>query len=143
MQGEYPTCGTGSTESSDESEFVRRRRGVLVAVATDFAVDLGFVIAGIVAMIVLVAYDQRATEGVWRICFGLGFFLPVVLLFSRLRLVNSTQYRRHAMRREIPYLLVLKRYWQPMLGTSLAWFFYDFVVSVGPCPSCVREAMPC
>lgn len=27
----------------------------------------------------------------------------------------------------IPYWLVLKRYWVPMLGTSLAWFCYDFV----------------
>lgn len=31
------------------------------------------------------------------------------------------------MKKKIPYLLVIKRYWKPMLGTSLAWFFYDFV----------------
>ncbi|KAH8898629.1 MFS general substrate transporter [Thozetella sp. PMI_491] len=117
----------GHTEASDESDYVRRRRGVLVAVATDFAIDLGFVVAGIVALIVLAAYNQQVTEGVWRINFGLGFVLPVGLLFFRLRLVNSTQYRKHAMREQIPYGLVLKRYWKPMLGTSLAWFFYDFV----------------
>ncbi len=102
---------------------------MLVAVATDFAIDLGFVVAGIVALIVLAAYNQQSTEGVWRVSFGLGFVLPVVLLFFRLRLINSTQYRKHAMRQQIPYWLVLKRYWKPMLGTSLAWFFYDFVVS--------------
>jgi hypothetical protein len=33
------------------------------------------------------------------------------------------------MKSKIPYLLILKRYWVPMIGTSLAWFFYDFVVS--------------
>src|ERR1700761_5600972 len=125
--GEYPTCGTGSAEAGDESDYVRRKRGMLVAVATDFAIDLGFVMAGIIALIVLACYHQRISVGVWRVSFGLGFVLPVVLLFFRLRLVNSTQYRKHAMKTQIPYWLVIKRYWKPMIGTSLAWFFYDFV----------------
>jgi MFS family permease len=38
--GEYPTCATSSAEASDESEFVRRKRGILVAMSTDFAIDL-------------------------------------------------------------------------------------------------------
>ena len=125
--GEYPTCGTGSAEASDESAFVRKRRGILVALSTDFSIDLGFVGAGIVALIVLAAYNQHISSGVWRVCFGLGFVLPVTLFFFRLRMIDSTQYRKHAMKRKIPYGLVLKRYWKPMLGTSLAWFMYDFV----------------
>jgi len=127
--GEYPTCGTGSTEASDEISFVRRRRGLLVAAATDFSIDLGFVMAGVVALIVLAAYHQHVSDGVWRINFGIGFILPVALLFLRLRQFDSTQYKKHAIKQDIPYLLVIKRYWKPMLGTSLAWFFYDFVVS--------------
>ncbi|KAM6483581.1 major facilitator superfamily domain-containing protein [Trichoderma sp. SZMC 28011] len=125
--GEYPTCGTGSAEASDETAFVRRRRGMLVAVATDFAIDLGFVMAGVIVLIVLAAYHQHINDGVWRVSFGLGFILPVGLLFFRLRLINSSQYKKHAMKTHIPYWLVIKRYWRPMLGTSLAWFFYDFV----------------
>ncbi|ERS99616.1 uncharacterized protein SPSK_09037 [Sporothrix schenckii 1099-18] len=125
--GEYPTCGTGSTEASDETAYGRRRRGMLVAVATDFAIDFGFVVAGIVALIVLAAYHQNLGDGVWRVCFGLGFILPVTLVFFRLSRFQSTQYRKHAMKKDIPYLLVIKRYWKPMLGTSLAWFMYDFV----------------
>jgi MFS family permease len=123
--GEYPTCGTGSAEASDESEYVRRRRGFLVAVATDFSIDLGFVMAGVIALIVLEAYNQRISSGVWRVCFGLGFVLPVALFFFRIRMVESTQYRKHAIKRNVPYLLIIKRYWRPMVGTSLAWFFYD------------------
>lgn len=103
---------------------------MLVAVATDFAIDLGFVMAGVIVLIVLAAYHQNISDGVWRVSFGLGFILPVGLLFFRLRLINSTQYRKHAMKSDIPYWLVIKRYWKPMLGTSLAWFMYDFVVSV-------------
>ncbi|KAK3663072.1 hypothetical protein LTR22_005981 [Elasticomyces elasticus] len=75
--GEYPTCTTGSSEAADENEHVRRKRGILVAMATDFSIDLGFVVAGVVALIVLAAYDERTSDGVWRVCFGLGFVLPV------------------------------------------------------------------
>ncbi|QIW99403.1 hypothetical protein AMS68_004921 [Peltaster fructicola] len=92
--GEYPVCGTGSAEASDESEFVRKK---------------------------------RETEGVWRICFGLGFVIPLGLLFFRLRIINSTQYRKHAIKQTFPYMLVLRRYCKPMLGTAGAWFFYDWV----------------
>lgn len=70
--GEYPTCGTSSAEASDESPNVRKSRGILVALATDFAIDFGTVVAGIVALIVVACYHQKVSEGVWRVCFGWG-----------------------------------------------------------------------
>lgn len=35
--------------------------------------DQGFVIAGVVALIVLACYNQATSPGVWRVSFGLGF----------------------------------------------------------------------
>ncbi|CZR68897.1 probable inorganic phosphate transporter [Phialocephala subalpina] len=125
--GEYPVCGTSAAEASDESAAIRRKRGILVAMSTDFAIDLGFVIAGAVALIVLACYSNRSSEGVWRICFGLGIVLPMSVFFFRIRMVNSTQYRKHAIKNNVPYIHALKLYWKPMLGTSLAWFTYDAV----------------
>jgi MFS family permease len=75
--GEYPVCGTNAAEASDESLAVRRKRGILVALATDFAIDLGFVVAGVVALIVLACYHNKTSAGVWRICFGLGIVVSV------------------------------------------------------------------
>jgi len=84
--------------------------------------------AGIVAPVVLAAYNQQVAEGVWRVSFGIGIVLPVILFFFfRVRMINSTQYRKHAVKTKTPYLLATKRYWKPMLGTCLAWFFYDFL----------------
>ncbi|KAL4942190.1 hypothetical protein BDV06DRAFT_212079 [Aspergillus oleicola] len=125
--GEYPVCATSATEAADETAKLRKKRGFLVASTTDFAIDMGFVSAGIIALIVLACFNQQAREGVWRVCFGIGFVLPIVVCFFRIRMINSTQYRKHAIKRKYPYWLVLKRYWKPMLGTSLTWFFYDFV----------------
>ncbi|CAG8053089.1 unnamed protein product [Penicillium salamii] len=91
--GEYPVCATSATEAADETAQLRKRRGFLVAVTTDFAVDL----------------------------------LPLTICFFRVRMINSTQYQKHAIKSQYPYWLVLQRYWKPMLGTSMAWFCYDFV----------------
>ncbi|KAI9929371.1 hypothetical protein ASPWEDRAFT_741393 [Aspergillus wentii DTO 134E9] len=125
--GEYPVCATSATEAADETAHLRKRRGLLVASTTDFSVDLGFVAAGIVALIVLACFQQDVKEGVWRVCFGIGIILPISICFFRVRMVNSTQYRKHAIKSQYPYWLILKRYWKPILGTSLAWFCYDFV----------------
>lgn len=58
-------------------------------------------------------------------------------------MVNSAQYRKHAIKNNVPYIHALRLYWKPMLGTgetmiqivsailisvsALAWFCYDFV----------------
>ncbi|KAG0663259.1 hypothetical protein C6P46_002849 [Rhodotorula mucilaginosa] len=36
-------------------------------------------------------------------------------------------YRRSAIKRNIPYRLIIKRYWRSLLGLSIAWFIYDFI----------------
>lgn len=38
--GEYPVCGTNAAEASDETPALRTKRGFLVALTTDFAIDL-------------------------------------------------------------------------------------------------------
>jgi MFS family permease len=38
--GEYPVCGTSATEAADETHGLRHRRGFLVAITTDTALDL-------------------------------------------------------------------------------------------------------
>jgi MFS family permease len=76
--GEYPVCGTNSTEASDESTILRRRRGMLVALSCDFSIDLAFVVAGVVALIILACYHQRTIDGVWRISFGLGIVVCII-----------------------------------------------------------------
>ncbi|KAH8653096.1 major facilitator superfamily domain-containing protein [Tricladium varicosporioides] len=125
--GEYPTCATGATEAADESKVVRKHRGFLVSLSTLFAIDMGVVVAGAVAIVVLLCYGKKAHEGVWRICFGLGAILPLAVFIYRFRMINSTQYRKHAVKKNVPYMLAIKMYWKPILGTTLAWFCYDCI----------------
>ncbi|KAK7470524.1 hypothetical protein VKT23_001949 [Stygiomarasmius scandens] len=107
---------------------VQKRRGVLVATSTNSAIVSGFVASSIVSVIVLLAYGDKASDGVWRVCFGIGIFLPLTIFFFRLRLIDSTQYRKHAIKRRFPLKLTVRRYWKPLLGCCGAWFLYDFIV---------------
>jgi MFS family permease len=42
-------------------------------------------------------------------------------------MADSESYRKGAMRKSVPYLLIVKRYWSRILLTSGLWFIYDFI----------------
>ncbi|OLN96123.1 putative metabolite transport protein GIT1 [Colletotrichum chlorophyti] len=126
--GEYAVCTSQALECADSTEAMRRRRGMLVAVSTNAAIISGFVGSSIVSLIVIAAYKGQAHDGIWRICFGIGIFLPLVIFFFRMRLVDSQQYKKHAIQQNIPYRLAIKFYWKALLGCCSAWFLYDAVV---------------
>lgn len=48
-------------------------------------------------------------------------------LYFRLKMLNSKLYRQGAIKKNVPYLLFVKRYWRRLLGTTGVWFLYDFV----------------
>ncbi|KAG9567473.1 hypothetical protein KCU71_g3469, partial [Aureobasidium melanogenum] len=45
-----------------------------------------------------------------------------------MRLLDSRQYQKHAIKKNYPYKLALRMYWRPFLACCTAWFLYDFVV---------------
>lgn len=45
---------------------------MLVAVSTNAAIISGFVASSIVSLIVIAAYGGQPSDGIWRICFGIG-----------------------------------------------------------------------
>jgi MFS family permease len=103
--GEYPVCGTSSIEAADETAFVRKRRGFLVAMIGDFAIDFGFVVAGIIPLIVLSAYGYGihstgtyGFEGTWRICFTLGLIPPLAVFYFRIKVSFTCQDRAYGFR---------------------------------------------
>ncbi|WAO92151.1 MFS domain-containing protein [Fusarium falciforme] len=126
--GEYAVCTAQAVECADSTEAMQKRRGMLVAVATNAAIISGFVGSSIVSLIVIAAYKGEPSDGIWRICFGIGIILPLAIFLFRLRLVDSTQYNKHAIKRKVPYMLAIKFYWKPLLGCCSAWFLFDAVV---------------
>lgn len=137
--GEYPTCSTGATEAGDESPFVRKHRGLLVALVGCTAVDIGIVFGGIWPLVTLVGYGYNANtpsdvtkglHGAWRITLGLGLVIPASVFFFRMRMMSSSAFQNHALRENLTlkvWWIVIKTYWRRILGTCLTWFLYDFI----------------
>lgn len=80
-----------------------------------------------VFLIVLSAAGENHLSTVWRVCFGIGVLLPLSVFYFRLKMLNSKLYRRSAIKKRVPYLLVLRYYWKTLIGTCGAWFLYDFI----------------
>lgn len=42
-------------------------------------------------------------------------------------MLNSKLYRRGAIKKKVPYLLILRYYWRNLAGTAGSWFLYDAI----------------
>lgn len=123
--GEYPASSTSASEAANEHTL--KQRGPIFIMVTNFPLSFGGPLAVIVFLIVLSAAGSNHLSTVWRVCFGIGCILPLTVFYFRIKMLNSKLYRRGAIKRRIPYGLVLRYYWKSLIGTCGAWFLYDFV----------------
>ncbi|KAF8912764.1 major facilitator superfamily domain-containing protein [Gymnopilus junonius] len=123
--GEYPASSTSASESANEK--MLKNRGPVFIMVTNFVLSFGGPLAVAVFLIVLSAAGEAHLQTVWRVCFGVGIALPLTVFYFRLRMLTSELYRNGAIKKRVPYWLVMKRYWRAMIGTCGAWFLYDFV----------------
>ncbi|CAO0790245.1 unnamed protein product [Mucor circinelloides] len=122
--GEYPCSSVTAGEAAEESG---RSRGKWLILSGNFIIDVGFVVATIVPVILLAICGEGGLEVVWRLSIGLGLLLPLNVLYFRLKMLNSEMYTKEALTRKVPYTLIFKKYWPKLLVTGGIWFLYDFV----------------
>ncbi|KAI0788597.1 MFS Git1p-like glycerophosphoinositol permease [Abortiporus biennis] len=123
--GEYPASSTSASEAANEKMI--GQRGPVFIMVTNFVLSFGGPLAVSVFLIVLSAAGEDHLPTVWRVCFGIGVILPLTVFYFRMRMFSPKLYREGAIKRRVPYYLVMKRYWKAMIGTCGAWFLYDFV----------------
>lgn len=91
---------------------------------TNLPLSFGSPFAVSIFLIVLSACRQAHLSTVWRVCFGIGCVFPLTVFYFRVKMLTSTLYRRGAMKRKVPYRLIIRYYWKTLLGTCGAWFLY-------------------
>lgn len=126
---EYPTASVLSAEVANQLPAGHRNR--YFCWFTNGMIDLGFVIAAFVPLVLLWIFSERHLTAVWRLTLGLGVFPPLVLFFLRLKITEGDQFKKLNFNRkgvEVPYWMILKFYWFRLLIVSLIWFIYDFSV---------------
>jgi len=133
--GEYPASSTSASEAANE-RYGQKKRGTVFILVTNVVLSLGGPFAISVFLIVLSAtqysnstsaLDFKRLDILWRVCFGFGALLPLVVFYFRWKILNSKLYRRGAIRSNVPYWLAIKRYWPRLVGTCGVWFLYDIV----------------
>ncbi|KAJ5184973.1 Major facilitator superfamily domain general substrate transporter [Penicillium cf. griseofulvum] len=123
--GEYPASSTSASEAAND--LIPKHRGPAFIMVTNFPLSFGGPFAVSIFLIVLMACQQSHYSTVWRVCFGIGCVWPMSVFYFRIRMLNSVLYRRGAIKKHVPYMLVLRYYWKSLIGTCGAWFLYDFV----------------
>ncbi|KAF2279131.1 MFS general substrate transporter [Westerdykella ornata] len=123
--GEYPAGSVGCAESTGELKEGTRNKWFILF--TNVQIDLAFLIAAIVATIVIVITGEDHLRVAWRVCLGIGVLPPLSLLYLRLKLSEPEAFRRESMAHtRTPWLLVLRYYWFRLTIVSAIWFIYDF-----------------
>ncbi|EME31659.1 MFS transporter, PHS family, inorganic phosphate transporter [Galdieria sulphuraria] len=123
--GEYPCSSANASEATEET--IPRSRGGVFIMVTNFALVIGGVLSIIVQVVLLKIFGTNDLEPVWRISFGLAIVPILSVFYFRIRMLNSKLYRKEAMKKKVPYILILRKYWKYLIGTCGTWFLYDFV----------------
>lgn len=118
--GEYPASSTSASEAANSSHL--SQRGPIFILVTNLPLSFGNPLVISIFLIVLSAAGSNHLSTVWRVCFGIGVIFPLSVFYFRIRMLNSTLYRRGAIKRRVPYALVLRYYWKTLIGTCGAWF---------------------
>ena len=91
---------------------------------TDFQIDFGFVVAYLVAMILVLITGEEPgqLQTAWRVGLGLGAIPPLSLLWLRYKLKEPEEFNRETMKHvRTPYWLVFKFYGLRLAVVSLIW----------------------
>lgn len=103
--GEYPAGSVGAAENTGELKKGHRNRWFIMF--TNFQIDFGFVVAALVAMILVLIFTENHLHACWRVALGLGVIPPLSLMYLRLKMDEPEEFNRERMHK-FPIWLIIK-----------------------------------
>jgi MFS family permease len=123
--GEYPTSAAAALESSNE-HFDSQRGPIQVLISTLQATSGGAVCTFVYVMALIGSGNNLKVA--FHAIHAIAIFLPMFVFAARWRMQDGKLFERsNFQKRPIPWMLLLKIYYWRILGTSAAFFLYDFV----------------
>jgi len=123
--GEYPTSAAAALEGSNE-HFDSNRGPIQVLISTLMATSGGPVCTFLYLATLLASSNNL--EMAYHAIYSIATILPLFVVLFRLKMRDGLLFRRSNFKsRRIPWILVVRKYWLRLLGTSSAFFLYDFV----------------
>lgn len=122
---EYPCASSACAEAAALLKPAHRNRYFIWF--TDLMISSGFVISSFVPLVMLWICGPDNLQPVWRVTLGFGAIFPLSLFIMRIFFKESKQFNKLNFKgNKVPWLLVLKFYWQRLLVISIIWWIYDF-----------------
>ncbi|TKA79518.1 hypothetical protein B0A49_01084 [Cryomyces minteri] len=123
----YPAGSVGCAEGAAEMGGASRGRWFILF--TNVQIDLGFLAAAVVPLVVVLITSSSRLHAAWRICLGLGALPPLSLLYLRVTTRESSSFAAHSMAHTAtPWALVIRFYGPRLAAVAAIWFIYDFSV---------------
>ncbi|KAI5357464.1 Putative major facilitator, sugar transporter, major facilitator superfamily [Septoria linicola] len=123
--GEYPTSAAAALEGSNE-HFDRQRGPIQVLIST-LMVTSGSALCTFVYLMALIG-SNNGLKVAFHAMYSVSVVLPLLVVLARWRMQDGKLFERSNFRnRTIPWTLLIKKYWMRIIGTSSAFFLYDFV----------------
>lgn len=124
--GEYPLSATSAMETANE-KIKSRKKLIPFILASNFPISMGVPMACIAFLIVQAIWGDHH-EAIWRTLFAIGAFIPLSIFGFRWRMHHAESYKNNAIKKNVPYVLAMKKYWKEFLGTAGMWFLMDFIL---------------
>ena len=120
--GEYPVTAifTGESDSSND------KRGTYIA-GMFSAQGIGNVVAACFFLSLLVMFPPNLLDIVWRIALIAGGIPPLLILYPRLKMKESTAFQNQVKKVNISFTKTIKTCWKSLIGTAGCWFLFDIV----------------
>ncbi|KAF7852411.1 hypothetical protein EAF04_010998 [Stromatinia cepivora] len=123
--GEYPTSAAAALEGSAD-HFDEKRGPIQVFISTMMATT-GSPTCTLVYLLALLASNNNLTVAFHAI-YSISTILPLFVILFRLRMTDGKLFQKSNLRkRAIPWRFIIRKYGLRCLGTSTAFFLYDFV----------------
>lgn len=125
--GEYPASAAAALEGSNEH--FDRSRGPIQVITSTLMATTGSPTCTLVYLLTLLASNNNLKMAFHAI-YGVATVLPLIVVLFRLKMGDGRLFRRSNFHKHgIPWRLLVrqKKYLVRLVGTSAAFFFYDFV----------------
>jgi MFS family permease len=123
--GEYPTSSAAALESSNE-HFDKNRGPIQVLISTLMATSGGPICTFVYLMALIGSGNDLKVA--YHVMYAVSIFLPMLVVLVRWRMQDGKLFERsNFKRRNFPWGVFFQRYWGRIMGTTAAFFLYDFV----------------
>jgi MFS family permease len=123
--GEYPTSAAAELEGSNER--LDTRRGPIQAWTSTLMATSGGPVRTFAYLVAFLASSNNL-EIAYHAMYSIFIFLPLLVILFRLKMQDARLFRKSNFKKQhVPWKLVIQKYWLRLLGTSSAFFLYDFI----------------